>query len=358
LAHNVNLSAKAICAIGAYGRLCEMRGEHDKAKEAMELARSFAKRWMESADEGDHYRLAFDAKDSWSQKYNVVWDRILGLNVFPDSVAKKEMAYYRKIQNQYGLALDNRAAYTKLDWIMWTATLTQDREDFDALLKPVIRFINETPDRSPLTDWYQTKDAKKVGFTARPVVGGVFLQMLYDKAAWSKWAQRDTTKASNWAPMPKLPIVTEVVKTAASEPSTWQYTTTRPSEKWMAVNFDVSSWSSGKAGFGTAGTPNATIGTVWSSSDIWMVRDIQLTEDQIKSNLNWMVHHDEDTEIFINGQLAAKFRGYSVQYELRPLTAEARTSLKAGANRIAVHCHQTSGGQYVDVGLATVAKQK
>lgn len=358
LAHNVNLSAKAICAIGAYGRLCELRGEKDKAKESMELARSFAKRWMESADDGDHYRLAFDAKDSWSQKYNIVWDRILGLDLFPDSVAKKELAYYRKIQNQYGLALDNRAAYTKLDWITWTATLTQDRGDFEALLKPVIRFINETPDRSPLTDWYQTKDAKKVGFTARPVVGGVFLQLLYDKSVWSKWAQRDTTKAAKWAPMPKLPIVTEVVKTAASESSSWQYTTTLPKEKWMAPEFDASSWSSGKSGFGTQGTPNATIGTVWSSRDIWMVRDIQLTEDQIKSNLSWMVHHDEDTEIYINGQLAAKFRGYSVQYELRPLTKEAQTSLIAGSNRIAIHCHQTSGGQYIDVGLATVDKQK
>ncbi len=99
----------------------------------------------------------------------------LGLN-FPASVAEKEMAYYRANQGEFGLALDNRATYTKLDWVLWTATLTQKREDFDALLKPVIRFIQETPDRSPLTDWYETKSAKKVGFTARPVVGGVFLQ--------------------------------------------------------------------------------------------------------------------------------------------------------------------------------------
>ena len=141
LAHNVNLSAKAICAIGAYGKLCEMRGENEKGKEALELARTFAKRWMEAADEGDHYRLAFDKKDSWSQKYNIVWDRILGLDVFPRSVAEKELAYYRKHQNDFGLALDNRATYTKLDWITWTATLTQNREDFDALLKPMIRFI-------------------------------------------------------------------------------------------------------------------------------------------------------------------------------------------------------------------------
>jgi len=83
------------------------------------------------------------------------------------------MEYYKRVQNKYGLPLDNRATYTKLDWVLWTATLTQERADFEALLEPVILFLNETPDHSPMTDWYQTKTARKVGFTARPVVGGV-----------------------------------------------------------------------------------------------------------------------------------------------------------------------------------------
>jgi hypothetical protein len=358
LAHNVNLSAKAICAIGAYGRLCEMRGDTDKAEESFELARSFAKRWMEEADEGDHYRLAFDAKDSWSQKYNIVWDRILNLNVFPESVAEKELAYYRKHQGQFGLPLDNRATYTKLDWILWTATLTQDREDFEALLKPVVRFINETPNRSPLTDWYETHNAKKVGFTARPVVGGVFLQLLYDKAVWAKWASRDTTQASKWAPMPKPPIVTEVIATAVKDPATWSYTTSKPSDSWFAADFDARSWSTGKSGFGTEGTPSSVIGTVWSSSDIWMIRDIELSSSEVDSALHWLVHHDEETEIFINGKLALSLPGFSVQYDLRPLTTDAKNLLRLGKNRLAVRCHQTGGGQYIDVGLATITQQE
>ncbi len=206
LAHNVNLSAKAICGLGAYAKLCTMRGDKAKADEFSKLARDFAARWVKEATEGDHTRLAFDQPGTWSQKYNLVWDRILGLGLFPDDVLAKEMAFYIKTQNTYGLPLDSRKDYTKLDWLLWTATLTQKRADFDALVAPVARFIQETPARSPLTDWYQTKDARKVGFTGRPVIGGVFLQMLYQKEVWKKYASRDTTRAAGWAPMPTAPV--------------------------------------------------------------------------------------------------------------------------------------------------------
>ena len=202
LAHNVNLSAKAICGIACFGKLCDMRGDKTKAAEYSRTAKECAQRWVKAAASGDHYRLAFDKPESWSQTYNATWDRILGLNLWPAETWRKQMDFYKIMQNQYGLPLDNRKGYTKLDWTLWTATLTQDRSDFDDIVAPVFRFLNEAPDRSPMTDWYQTKDARKVGFTARPVVGGVFLQMLYDKATWTKWAKRDKTHAANWAPMP------------------------------------------------------------------------------------------------------------------------------------------------------------
>jgi hypothetical protein len=199
LAHNVNLSVKAICGLGAFAKLCELRGDKAMAAEYFALAREFAQRWVKEADDGDHFRLAFDKPGTWSQKYNLIWDRILDLNLFPAEVARKEMAYYRKIQNAYGLPLDNRKGYTKLDWITWTATLTQNREDFEALIDPIYKFLNETRNRSPMTDWYRTLDGTKVAFTARPVVGGVFAQLLYDKAVWKKYAQRDRTNAKGWA---------------------------------------------------------------------------------------------------------------------------------------------------------------
>lgn len=355
LAHNVNLSAKAICALGAYAKLCQMRGDDDQGAKALKQAKAFAERWVKEADDGGHYRLAFDRQGSWSQKYNLIWDRILDLNLFPLSVAKKELAYYRKIQNQYGLPLDNRETYTKLDWIIWTATLTQDRDDFQTLLAPVISFINDTPDRSPLTDWYQTKTGRKVGFTARPVVGGVFVQLLYDRDIWKKWASRDQTKAAEWAPLPKPPTITEVVATARTEPSMWFYTMSKPAENWIDPTFNPSAWKKGQSGFGTRGTPGAKVGTQWSSPDIWLVRDVELTNVDIEK-LYWFIHHDEDAEIYVNGVPAARFSGYTVDYQRRPISKDAAAAFKLGKNRIAIHCHQTGGGQYIDLGLVTVSK--
>jgi hypothetical protein len=190
LAHNVNLSAKAIIALGAFAHLSSLRGDKALAAEYRTLAERFAKRWAIEADAGDHFRLAFDQPDTWSQKYNLVWDRVLSFNLFPAAVAQKEMAFYRRIQGRYGLSLDNRRLYTKLDWITWTATVTGSRADFEALVAPVFDFLNATPHRVPMTDWYWTHDATKTGFQARSVVGGVFLKLLYDEGVWKKWARR------------------------------------------------------------------------------------------------------------------------------------------------------------------------
>jgi hypothetical protein len=349
LAHNVNLSAKAICGLGSFAKLCEMRGDKAQAKAYFELARGYARRWVQGADDGDHFRLALDKPGTWSQKYNLVWDRVLGLKLFPSAVAQREMAFYKKMQNQYGLPLDGRATYTKLDWITWTATLTQSRSDFEALIGPIIAFLNATPDRSPMTDWYETKTARKVGFTARPVVGGVFMRMLYEKPVWKKYAARDRTRAENWAPMPQSKITT-LVPAADKQSATWNYTTVRPSDEWMNLQFDDTAWKKGESGFGTAGTPGAIIHTIWRTDDIWMRREVEVPEGNFEGVQAWL-HHDEDAEVYINGALALKTAGYIVDYELFPLLPAGKAALKAGRNLIALHCHQTQGGQYIDLGL-------
>jgi hypothetical protein len=356
LAHNVNLSAKAICGLGAFAKLCDMRGDKAKAAEYSKIAKEFAARWVKEADDGDHFRLAFDKSGTWSQKYNLVWDRILGLNLFPPEVVRKEMDYYKKIQNRYGLPLDNRETYTKLDWTLWTATLTQDRGDFEAIVSPVYLFMNETPDRSPLTDWYQTKSGKKVGFTGRPVIGGVFLQMLYDKPVWHKYAKRDKTKAANWAPMPKPPVLVTVAPTAQDEPVTWRYTTQKPADGWFKPDFDAAAWKEGKSGFGAQGTPGAIVNTIWDTPNIWLRHELTLPEGKW-DNVGLNVHHDEDVEIYVNGVPAATASGYTTAYEPLPLNESAKATLKPGRNVIAVHCRQTTGGQYIDVGLVNVTER-
>jgi len=189
LAHNANLSLKAILALGAYGMLCEMTGKKDDAALYRTTAQEFVRKWIQLADDGDHYRLAFDTPGTWSQKYNLVWDRLLGLNLFPPEVARTEIAFYKTTQNTYGLPLDNRQQYTKLDWVVWTATLAESAGDFNALLSPAYRFANESPTRVPLTDWYWTQDARQRGFQARSVVGGIFIKMLTEPGTWKKWSK-------------------------------------------------------------------------------------------------------------------------------------------------------------------------
>ncbi len=112
---------------------------------------------------------------------------MLGYNLFPPSVRQAEVSYYLTKLNRYGLPLDSRADYTKLDWSIWTATLAPTPAQFNAIVDPIYLWMNESPTRVPLTDWYDTKDGKQIGFQARSVVGGVYIKALADKALTEKW---------------------------------------------------------------------------------------------------------------------------------------------------------------------------
>ena len=191
LAHNVNLSAKATVALACYSKICASTGDHEAANKYLNVAKQFAARWVETATEGDHTLLAYDKPGTWSLKYNLVWDDILNLGLFDASTKQKEVEHYRRVAKKYGPALDSRQDYTKLDWVVWIATMSESKEGFDELISPVYRMLNETRSRVPMTDWYMVESGDYRQFMARPVVGAVFMPMLKDRALWKKWADRN-----------------------------------------------------------------------------------------------------------------------------------------------------------------------
>lgn len=188
LAHNANLSLKAIEALGSYAMLAGMLGKKHTAETYRKTAEDYALKWMRMAADAGHTRLAFDRPHTWSQKYNLVWDRVLGLKLFPESLARQELTYYRKQATAFGFPLDSRSAFTKLDWEAWSASLAESDILFRSLFSGLYHFANATPTRVPLSDWYWTVDGTQVGFQARPVVGGIYIRMLTHAALWKKWA--------------------------------------------------------------------------------------------------------------------------------------------------------------------------
>ncbi len=354
LAHNANLSVKAILGLAAYGDLCRLRGDPATAAKYAAMAKTDAEHWMKVAADGDHYRLAFDKPGTWSQKYNLVWDRILGLNVFPPSVAREEIAYYKTVMQPYGLPLDSRTHLTKTDWSIWCATLADNQADFEKFISPIFDYLNATSVRDPVADSYETDKVGSGGMHARPVVGGIFVKMLADHEEWKKWSAGGGASPANWAPLPAPPIIVEVVPTSRHTAINWRYTTQKPDGNWMSAEFDDSAWQEGPGGFGTEGTPGAAVHTVWKTDDIWLRRKFTMPSGKF-DNLQLYVHHDEDVEIYINGVLAGSQSGYISEYMPLDMAPAALKLLKAGAQiTLAAHCHQTVGGQYIDVGLAEV----
>lgn len=180
-AHNANLSIKAILGIAAYAQLADSLGMAPVAQKYRDIAKDYATKWQKMACDGNHYALTFDKKGTWSQKYNLVWDRLLGLDIFDPEIINDEIQFYLKNQNEYGLPLDSRKSYTKSDWIMWTATMANDDTTFRALIKPIYKFYNETEDRVPMSDWIYTDRPNRTGFMTRSVVGGYWIKMLDNK---------------------------------------------------------------------------------------------------------------------------------------------------------------------------------
>lgn len=133
----------------------------------------------------------------------------------------------------------------------------------------------------------------------------------------------------------------------------WKYTLDRPSSLWNVPGFDDTRWNEGPGGFGTAFTRGARVHTKWDSPDIWLRRSFVLGDEDFQ-NVKFFLHHDKSVEVYLNGVPAVAAEGYLVDYALFDIAPEALATLHRGTNSIAVHCNQTSGGQFVDVGIVAL----
>ena len=153
------------------------------------------------------------------------------------------------------------------------------------------------------------------------------------------------------------PKVTTLLATSQFKAQAWSYTTEKPADGWQQVRFDDSAWKRGPGGFGTKDTPGAVVGTTWDSSDIWLRRTVTLDSLPTAGDLGLSIHHDEDADVYVNGQLVKRLTGYVSSYQLVTLAPKALKAFKAGRNTVAVHCRQTRGGQFIDVGLIVIQEQ-
>jgi len=177
--HNANLAAKGIVALAAYAELLDLKGQSASAASYRDTAKALATAWIGLASSTEAgFKRQFDLRGSWSQKYNLIWQRALSLHgPFLEMDLQREAASYSKRRCTYGIPLDDRHNYTKADWSMWAAALGT-QEQFQAAVGDLYRFVQETPDRVPFTDWYDTHTAKAQGFRARPVMGGIYIGLL------------------------------------------------------------------------------------------------------------------------------------------------------------------------------------
>ena len=197
MAHNCNLSLKAIMGVAGLGIIYGMLGRKRDANTYKRIARDMALDWEKRAANADgSYRLAFDAEGTFSMKYNIVWDKLFGTEIMPRRVLASEVASYMNKMDRYGMPLDSREHYTKSDWLVWTATLCEHREDFERMVEPMWHAFNATTDRVPMTDfywtvtaehkWYESKtyvtgsenDPVIKSFRNRTVQGGLFIKLL------------------------------------------------------------------------------------------------------------------------------------------------------------------------------------
>lgn len=294
--HNTNLTVKGICGLAAYAKVLEMFGDKEKSAQYSRQAKAWARQWEKEAlaPDGTHFVQAFGQPDTWSFKYNMVWDKLLGLGLFSPETYHKEFTFYKGKIEKFGVPMDHRDKRTKFDWNFWVACFADKREERDLLLDPLYKMVNESPTRLPLTDYFNTDTGTIAEFYARSVMGGVWLPLVLDPGIANSWATRNPSKISKWSPQPPHPEFANVIQTKAPE---WKCTFEPPAGNWEQSAFDDASWSLNRLPLG------GRRGTNWprDKQEVWLRKTFP------KPALNGgriqiLASYQDEFEVFLNGR--------------------------------------------------------
>ena len=183
------------------------------------------------------------------------------------------------------------------------------------------------------------------------VEGEVNGMMTYDREVL-KFDEDKLCEAHQCLPLPP-PVAKTVIATSQQRPQSWHYTTTQPADGWQQPDFDDSAWQEGQGGFGLENTPGAVVRTKWNTPDIWLRRTFEI-DKPLEGKPGLQLHHDEDVEVYLNGKLVFQDGNYTTDY----IHVTLNNDLPPGRYTMAVHCHQTMGGQYIDVGVVEFVEPK
>lgn len=130
------------------------------------------------------------------------------------------------------------------------------------------------------------------------------------------------------------------------------YTNTLPKTGWQESQFDDSSWNKGKAAFGSRDMPRVHTDWKGENTDIYIRRTFECNNLNLETEDIYLTYsHDDVFELYLNGEkLVSTGLTWKDNVSFK-LPDAAKKKLRNGKNVIAAHCHNTTGGSYVDFGL-------
>ena len=359
--HNTNLSLKGICGLAAYAQMLELMGEKDKAKQYANQAKEWAAQWEKEAlaPDGTHFVQAFDKPESWSIKYNLIWDKLLGLGLFSLDSYRKEFDFYRSKLEKYGVPMDHRDKKSKFDWNFWAACFAGSREERDLLLDPLYRMVDETPTRLPLTDYYDTRTGAIAEFYARSVLGAIWLPLLMDEAVQNSQMSRIAPNLSEWAPEPPREQVETIIPLGAPG---WSHTFVTPGKGWEKPGGSDAGWTIAPLPLGTRVAKDNKGETPWppDKSEVWLRK--KFPKPQLKpGKIRLLAFYQDEFEVFLNGRkIYETGPGTSAETPFARIERIIPTTLGAAdfqeENVMAIHSRCLRKNPFLNFGMEEVSK--